>query len=450
MLEFSIKIKLRESKDTLNFPLPSFNLMTCLSSNIEDPAEGFYFNNTERKMLIDVKNKIDSNNCSKDWDKSKKISNLYELIHISNNKMKCESISRYDPLSRSFFKLWEIINYFGIIDTREPIVTGHLAEGPGGFVEACLYYRQRLIKIYPLLDKYYGITLNPHSKEIPGWGKATSLIKQFKKNIEIDYGIDNTGDLYNVQNIRSFTRKLKKGSPGADLITADGGFDFSVDFNKQEQMAHRLILAELLTGIKAQKLNGSLICKIFDSYSMITVQLLYLISCLYEEVHLVKPLTSRPANSEKYIVALSYKGFNTNQEEQYYIYQLEKLLDKWDEINSNGLILKSIFENLSEEFFKRVDEYNKIGYQHQSTYIDKIINIIHNKPSWEELEVIFNEQTEKAIEWCQNYNLSINLESYFYQKYNFIKNNEKSKQTQKYKDYIKNLDNYFGNFIGYI
>ena len=125
-------------------------------------------------------------------------------------------------------------------------------------------------------------------------------------------------------------------------------------------------------------------------------------------------------------------------------------MDKWDEINSNGLILKSIFENLSEEFFKRVDEYNKIGYQHQSTYIDKIINIIHNKPSWEELEVIFNEQTEKAIEWCQNYNLSINLESYFYQKYNFIKNNEKSKQTQKYKDYIKNLDNYFGNFIGYI
>ncbi len=452
MLEFSIKIKLRDVKDALNFPLPSFNLTTCQYTNIDKPTEEFYFNHNERKILINIKNQIDENNCSKDWDKSKKISNLYELIHISNNKMKCESISRYDPLSRSFFKLWEILNYFNLIDTRNPIVTGHLAEGPGGFVEACLYYRQRLIKIYPLLDKYYGITLNPHSKEIPGWNKANTLIKQFKRNIEIDYGIDNTGDLYNVQNIRSFSRKLKKGSPGADLITADGGFDFSVDFNKQEQMAHRLILAELLTGIKSQKLKGSLVCKIFDSYSMITVQLLYFISCLYEEVHLVKPLTSRPANSEKYIVALSYKGFRTNQEEQYYICQLEKILDKWEEINSNGLILKSIFEKPSDEFFKRVDEYNKIAYQHQSLYIEKIIHIIKNKPSWKELEVIFNEQTEKAIEWCQNYHLSINLESYFYQKYQYIlnKNNNTNIKHDKYSEYIKNLDNYFGNFIGYI
>mgnify|MGYP000748617273 FL=1 len=69
MLEFSIKIKLRESKDTLNFPLPSFNLMTCLSSNIEDPAEGFYFNNTERKMLIDVKNKMPLTELTTDMDK---------------------------------------------------------------------------------------------------------------------------------------------------------------------------------------------------------------------------------------------------------------------------------------------------------------------------------------------------------------------------------------------
>jgi hypothetical protein len=111
-------------------------------------------------------------------------------------------------LSRSFFKLWEILNYFNLITTKNQITTAHLAEGPGGFVEACLHYRQRFIKIYPLLDKYYGITLNPFTKEIPGCNKANTLIKQFKKNIEIDYGIDNTGDLYKIKNIRSFSRKI--------------------------------------------------------------------------------------------------------------------------------------------------------------------------------------------------------------------------------------------------
>ena len=455
MLEFSIKIKLRDTRDdSLNFSLPIFNLQTCKLSNIDNPDTNYYFNQSERNQLAELKNKIDQNDASKDWDKSKKISNIYELIHISNNKMKAESISRYDPLSRSFFKLWEIVNYFGLITTRNPIVTGHLAEGPGGFVEACLYYRQRLIKVAPLLDKYYGITLNPSTKEIPGWNKANNLLRQFKKNIEIDYGVDNTGDLYKIFNIRSFSRKIKAIVPGADLITADGGFDFSVNFNKQEQLSHRLIISELLTGIKSQKLNGSMICKLFDSYSYLTVQLLYFISCLYEEVHLVKPLTSRPANSEKYLVAISYKGFSSNLEEQYYIGQLEILLDKWDIVTGNNeLIYKSIFETPPRTFFERVQSYNEHSFKQQSIYIDKTIELIKNKPSWTELEIIINNQTEKAIEWCEQYHLSINLESYFYQKYKFTKEKEKDNETKKdnkkYKAYLDGLDDYFRTFIGY-
>ena len=96
MLEFSIKTVLRDIKDndnndhysSINFILPSFNLLTCSITEIENPIENFYFNYEERKELCAAKNKINDNNFNKDWDKSKKISNLYELIHISNNKMK--------------------------------------------------------------------------------------------------------------------------------------------------------------------------------------------------------------------------------------------------------------------------------------------------------------------------------------------------------------------------
>jgi 23S rRNA U2552 (ribose-2'-O)-methylase RlmE/FtsJ len=472
MLDFSIKTKLRDNQDNV-FYLPHFKISTCKISNIDSLSQEFYFNIEERKLLAASKNKIDDSNASKDWDKSKKISNLYELIHISNNKMKSESISIYDPLSRSFFKLWEIINYFGLIMSREPIVTGHLAEGPGGFVEACLYYRQRLLKIQPLMDRYYGITLNPTTKEIPGWNKANSIIKQFKRNIEVDYGIDNTGDLYKVHNIRSFSRKIKKSVAGADLITADGGFDFSVNFNKQEQLSHRLILAELLTGIKCQKMGGSFICKLFDSYSHLTAQLLYFISCLYDEMYLVKPLTSRPANSEKYMVAISYHGFNSNLEELYYISQLENILNQWDDITSYNLTFSSIFEQPPSDFYNRISLYNKLSFDEQNKYVARTLDIIKNKPTWKDLEIILDKQTEKAIEWCQNYNLSINLESYFYQKYQYRKKNkdnncnghlnqnlnpnrleyntnESEKQkNSKYKEFMDDLDKYFENFIGY-
>ena len=221
-------------------------------------------------------------------------------------------------------------------------------------------------------------------------------------------------------------------------------------------MSHQLILAELLTAIKSQKQNGSLICKIFDSYSLITIQLLYFISCLYKEVYLVKPLTSRPANSEKYIVAISYKGFNTFDEEQYYICKLEEILEQWNNIKSKKFIIKSIFENPPHIFFNRINEYNTHSFNLQKEYINKILELINKKPTWIELENIFYKQTEKAIEWCSKYNLSINIDSYFYQKYKFKYNNTQTptqtptqKQTQKNNDYLNQLDNYFEKYLGY-
>ena len=54
------------------------------------------------------KEKIDDTEDS--WDKMKKLANPYELVHSSNLKEKREkSIALYNPLSRSFFKLTEII-----------------------------------------------------------------------------------------------------------------------------------------------------------------------------------------------------------------------------------------------------------------------------------------------------------------------------------------------------
>ena len=60
MLEFSIKTELRGAKDTLNFSLPTFDVRTCKLSEINKLENNFYFNQCERKLLADVKNKIAS------------------------------------------------------------------------------------------------------------------------------------------------------------------------------------------------------------------------------------------------------------------------------------------------------------------------------------------------------------------------------------------------------
>ena len=59
------------------------------------------------------KEKIDEMTNVEDWDKLKKLGNPYELIYTTyNKKRKNDSISLYSPISRSYFKLWEIFYVF--------------------------------------------------------------------------------------------------------------------------------------------------------------------------------------------------------------------------------------------------------------------------------------------------------------------------------------------------
>ena len=84
-----------------------------------------------------------------------------------------------------------------------------------------------------MTDNINAITLKSMTKEIPGWDKAQTFLRE-NSNIKINYGADNTGNIYNIENIKHFRDNL---SQKADFITADGGFDFSSDFNDQERQS---------------------------------------------------------------------------------------------------------------------------------------------------------------------------------------------------------------------
>lgn len=45
--------------------------------------------------------------------------------------------------------------------------------------------------------------------------------------------------------------------------------------------------------------GGHFICKTFDLFTPFSVGLIYLLYCCFERVCLFKPVTSRPANSER-------------------------------------------------------------------------------------------------------------------------------------------------------
>ena len=104
--------------------------------------KNIYKKNTQLNNLLNThKNKIDEiyNENPKLWDEIKKFSNEYEFIY-TNNLDNFKNISNIFPISRSYFKLWEILHDFKLITftSHESFVSCHLAEGPGGFIE-CIY-----------------------------------------------------------------------------------------------------------------------------------------------------------------------------------------------------------------------------------------------------------------------------------------------------------------------
>ena len=256
--------------------------------------------------LNDIKHHINTHEYL--WETFKKFTNIYEYIH-STIPYKKYCISRYRPLSRSFFKMIELIHFFELgTDSQSPMRSFHLAEGPGGFIEAMVKYRD-----CPE-DVYIGMTLmdkNNNDYNIPAWKKSQHFLQE-NKNVHIESGYDKTGNILSLDNF-VYINEIYGSS--MDLITADGGFDFSTDFDHQEINMTKLLYGQILYALCMQKQGGCFVLKIFDVFMQHSIDMIALLSSMYEKVYITKPNTSRSANSEKYVVckgflhASSYKFF---------------------------------------------------------------------------------------------------------------------------------------------
>ena len=377
-----------------HFLLPSIpynnNLTDAICSTYCDiDMEEISINKTLCKYLNNVKAEIDSRQI--EWDKYKKYTNPYEFIHsiIPNSK---QAVCRLKPLSRSFYKMVEICNLLFLLDyLPDKCSTFHLAEGPGGFIEAMQSMRANRD------DLYYGMTLIDDSDQsIPGWKKSKAFLTK-NPNVIIEKGIDGTGDLMSADNLRDcFTRY--NGS--MDLITADGGFDFSVDFNHQEKVSGKLVFCQIAFAIAMQKKNGNFIIKFFDTFTQMSLDLLFILSNVYDQVYFVKPNTSRYANSEKYIVC---KGFRLENSEEL----VKRLHSVFKTFPVEGNMKRILSIDIPYIFTSRVEEYNAIFGQQQIESITSTLNLIDNN-KYDRLDTMKKANIQKCVNWCQKYKLPYN------------------------------------------
>lgn len=249
-------------------------------------------------------------------------------------------------INRAYYKMREFIEFFkDELFPRTSMKIACIAECPGGFVQALIDQRRgynpatRSLVETGIYDDIHGISIGiycPPWKELVGLfakhkyfdfvnlshddlSEADSAAPKVegKTNVQLIGGrVRDTGDgnILNAAKRARFYKEFTEENGGkADLITGDAGVERNKKESTEEMDTHRLLLAEVIMALNCQKSGGSFIIKMFDMATEFTMNMLQVLSYCYEEIGLFKPLTSRPATSEKYLVC---KRFHVREQER--------------------------------------------------------------------------------------------------------------------------------------
>jgi cap2 methyltransferase len=319
------------------------------------------------------------------------MANPYELIHTQDDSHFHPSLSIYKPLSRSYFKMIEMLGilkfYEMIPKTQNKIRSAHVAEGPGGFIEAFLDTAEHEKKN---VQCALAMTLKPTNNSVPGWRRANHFLQRHQE-ILLHYGTDGTGDIYVKENQTSF---IEKSKPGVQLFTADGGFDFSIDYSVQEKRVFHLLVCSSLIGIQCLSSNGCFVLKFFDILSEHTQILIVILGRFFREWNLYKPATSRPCNSERYFLGKGFRGLRP---------ELLELLLKMEEQSLKG------FYPISEEFItstekEYIDKHIQELAVSQKDSLRKAIEYIHAPSLWKDS---VKEYFTVSHAWCVRFHVPV-------------------------------------------
>ncbi|XP_037086421.1 cap-specific mRNA (nucleoside-2'-O-)-methyltransferase 2-like [Pollicipes pollicipes] len=176
------------------------------------------------------------------------------------------------------------------------LVSLHLCEAPGAFVTALNHYC--ILNGVEEWD-WHATTLNPYYEANP----LSRMISDDRFILHTlsrwHFGADDTGDLMNPANADHL---IEVTGAGVNLVTADGSVDCQGEPAEQERIVAGLHHCEVWCALRALQPGGTLVVKMFTFYESGSVCLLFLLSCCFAEVSVVKPSCSKSGNSEVYVM----------------------------------------------------------------------------------------------------------------------------------------------------
>ena len=186
----------------------------------------------------------------------------------------------------------------------------------------------------------------------------------------------------------------------------DNWNSFDYIFYETDNNSYFISIVKLLIVVfKNQSVNGNLIVKVDNLFYKPVIDMLYILSSLYEKVYITKPNTNSITSFDKYIVC---KNFLFGENFQDYLklnyFRLIIFIKKLEDRN-----IKQILNFDIPYYFKiKINDLNIIIGQQQLDSLDQIISIYKNKNKDDKIESIKKLNIQKSVSWCEKYKIPCN------------------------------------------
>ncbi|XP_073846114.1 cap methyltransferase 2 [Musca autumnalis] len=249
-----------------------------------------------------------------------------------------KSETKAEFVTIAWCKLFECLNRFPALVKGAQLNSLHLCEAPGAFIAALNHYMFTRYDKSEVQWQWLATTLNPYYEGNP-------VKKMIMDDRFMLYTLDNwlfhkdfTGNIISSENVEDMKQQCEQRLGEVHLITADGSIDCIDAPDCQEEKVDLLHFAEIVTALEILAEGGCFVVKMFTLFEATSLCKLYLLNCVFKEVHVYKPCTSKRGNSEVYVICIDYQKNNE---------QLKKILPKLREKLNGDNVLLPLFPKAS-------------------------------------------------------------------------------------------------------
>ncbi|XP_060090922.1 cap-specific mRNA (nucleoside-2'-O-)-methyltransferase 2 [Heteronotia binoei] len=336
---------------------------------LPDPNQVFTCDHKDFSSLVALK---DSLNNVKNLLSDKKLDQWHQHTSFTNKAGKIiasvKKSANVELCTQAWCKFHEILGSFPLLPSdalqNGELNTIHLCEAPGAFIASLNHYLKS--HHIPCDWSWVANTLNPYHE-----ANDTLMMIMDDRLIANTlpwwyFGPDNTGDVMTLKHLTGLQHFISNMAT-VHLVTADGSFDCQGNPGEQEALVSSLHYCEAVTALMTLGLGGSFVLKMFTLFEHCSVNLLFLLNCAFEEVHVFKPATSKAGNSEVYVVCLHYLGREA----------IHSLLSKMLQNFGTAVVEKALFPQhlIPESFLKVHEECCSFFHRHQVETISENLRL---------------------------------------------------------------------------